>query len=67
MKVAKSLRVWSLRLAGFFRRDQWEKDLDTELKSNLERHIADNIRASMSPRDARRVARLDPVAALREE
>jgi putative ABC transport system permease protein len=54
----RGLRAFLLRLAGLFRRESWEADLDAELHSNLELHVDDNIRAGMSPGEARRAALL---------
>lgn len=54
----RAVRAFLLRLGAFFRRERWEADLDAELSSNLELHIEDNIRAGMSPEEARRAALL---------
>ena len=58
MKMLRSFRALAVRLAGFFRRQSWEEELDAELTSNVEMHVEDNIRAGMSPVEARRAARL---------
>ena len=55
----RRLRALFLRLGGFVRKQDWERDMATELESNLQLHIADNMRAGMSPDDARRAAVLD--------
>lgn len=50
----RKLRAWLLRFKGlFFKGDQ---DFADELESHLQMHIDDNIRAGMSPQEARRVA-----------
>ena len=54
----RGLRAFLLRLAAVFRRENWEEDLDAEIKSNLELHVEDCIRAGMTPEQARRQARL---------
>ncbi|HKG59361.1 MAG TPA: ABC transporter permease [Pyrinomonadaceae bacterium] len=50
------LRAWLLRFKGLFLKDARERDLADELESHLQMHIDDNIRAGMSPQEARRVA-----------
>jgi len=55
----KRLRAFFLRLGGFANKREWESDIAAELESNLELHIADNLRAGMSPDDARRAAVLE--------
>lgn len=52
----KTLRAFFYRLTGWFRRDRREQDLKQEFESHLEMHIEDNIRAGMSPEEARRQA-----------
>ena len=52
----RQLRAWLLRLKGVFRKDARECDLADELESHLQMHVDDNIRAGMSPQEARRVA-----------
>jgi macrolide transport system ATP-binding/permease protein len=49
-------RAWLLRLAGFFGRERRDRDLAEELASHLRMHIEDNLRAGMSPEEARRDA-----------
>jgi hypothetical protein len=39
-----------------FRKQNMERDFTDELNSHLEMHIADNLRAGMSPEEARRAA-----------
>ena len=54
----RKVRAFLVRLGGFLRPGGWAEELDAELKSNLELHVEDNIRAGMSPSEARRSARL---------
>jgi predicted permease len=50
------LRAWTLRLKGVFVKDARERELAEELESHLQMHVDDNIRAGMSPQEARRIA-----------
>ena len=50
------LRAWLLRFKGLFSKDARERELADELESHLQMHIDDNIRAGMSPQEARRDA-----------
>jgi predicted permease len=50
------LRAWLLRLWAMFRRAPSETELNEELESHLQMHIADNVRAGMSKEEARRQA-----------
>src|SRR5262245_3481889 len=50
------LRAWLSRIAGFIWPDRGERDFDAELRSHLELHIDDNLRAGMTPSEARRQA-----------
>jgi macrolide transport system ATP-binding/permease protein len=51
----RTLRAWLLRLAGV--RDSGRgREIDAEIESHLQLHIDDNIRAGMTPREARRHA-----------
>jgi predicted permease len=52
----KWLRRWLLRLSELFGKKRREKDLAAELESHLCMHIEDNLRAGMSPEEARRSA-----------
>jgi len=54
----KALRVAVARLLGIVRKDRRERELAAELDAHLQLHIDDNLRAGMSPGDARRVALL---------
>jgi macrolide transport system ATP-binding/permease protein len=50
------LRAWASRFKGLFSKHARERELADELESHLQMHIDDNIRAGMSPEEARRVA-----------
>ena len=52
----RKLRAWLWRFKGLFLKDARERELADELESHLQMHIDDNIRAGMSPEEARRVA-----------
>src|SRR6266481_900792 len=52
------LRAWFLRLGGLFNRARRERELADELESHLQLHIEDNLRAGMTPVEARRQALL---------
>jgi len=52
----RHLRVFFRRLPGLFRQDRRDRELAEEIESNLELHIADNLRAGMSAGEARRQA-----------
>ena len=52
----RQLRAWLLRFKGLFQKAARERDLTNEIESHLRMHIDDNIRAGMSPEEARRVA-----------
>ncbi len=52
----RHLRAWSRRLAATFGLDRRSRDIEAELDSHLQMHIEDNIRAGMSPAEARRDA-----------
>jgi putative ABC transport system permease protein len=54
----RCLRALALRALSAGRRGLWEKELDDELASHLDLHVADNIRAGMEPEEARRDAML---------
>lgn len=53
-----ALRAWAARLAGVVGRSSRERDLAEEIESHLQLHVDDNIRAGMTPADARRSALL---------
>jgi len=50
------LRAWVIRFKGLFQKSVYERELAEELESHLQMHIDDNLRAGMSPQEARRVA-----------
>jgi len=52
----RKLRALVLRFKGLFSKDARERELADELESHIQMHVDDNIRAGMSPREARRVA-----------
>jgi predicted permease len=52
----KSLRAWMKRLAGVFATTKADREFDAELESHLQLHIDDNLRAGLSPAEARRRA-----------
>src|SRR5579872_1905376 len=54
----KRLRIVMIRLTGLFHRAKHERDWNLEFESHLHLHIEDNIRAGMSPDEARRQALL---------
>src|SRR5690242_864700 len=54
--VMRQLRAWLARFKGLFLKDVRERELADELESHLAMHVDDNIRAGMSPSEARRVA-----------
>jgi predicted permease len=51
-------RALLARLGGFFGRRDWERDLAEEIEANLQLHVDDNLRAGMTPAEARRAAML---------
>jgi macrolide transport system ATP-binding/permease protein len=52
----KRLRAWASRLAGFFTRARGEREMADEIESHLQLHIDDNLRAGLTPAEARRQA-----------
>ena len=62
----RALRAWAVRLAALFRGA--DDDFRDELESHLQLHIDDNLRAGMSPSEARRhaVIKLGGVQAVHE-
>jgi putative ABC transport system permease protein len=54
----RGLRAWLVRLRGLFDRSRLERELAEELASHIELHVEDNIRAGMTPEEARRHALL---------
>ncbi|HEX6975594.1 MAG TPA: ABC transporter permease [Vicinamibacterales bacterium] len=65
----RQLRAWLHRIGGLFAVSRADRDIQDELASHLQFHIDDNVRAGMTPSEARRVAlaRLGSVGAVREE
>src|SRR5947209_11976766 len=54
--LMRQLRALFFRLAPLFRKAQRDRDLAAEMESHLQLHIEDNLRAGMSPAEARRQA-----------
>ncbi|HTF43514.1 MAG TPA: permease prefix domain 1-containing protein, partial [Terriglobales bacterium] len=54
----KRVRALLLRVAGLFGGARRERELAEELDSHLQMHIDDNLRAGMTPEQARRDAML---------
>src|SRR5918993_1535116 len=52
----KSVRAWLMRLSGVFATKRSERELSAEIESHLQLHIDDNVRAGMTPAEARRRA-----------
>lgn len=52
----RQLRAWLVRLGGTFSRGARDRELAKELESHLRMHIDDNVRAGMTPQEARRQA-----------
>src|ERR1700730_1275256 len=52
----RQLRAWLARFKGLFQKAARDRDLAEEIESHLQMHIDDNLRAGMSPQEARRVA-----------
>lgn len=50
----RHLRAWFMRLAGVFDKNRRDQDFSAEMSTHLEMHIEDNLRAGMSPVEARR-------------
>jgi len=62
------LRRWTRQLTGMLGGAAADRDLDDEIRSHLELHTADNIRAGMSEAEARRAAllRFGPMTTIRD-
>src|SRR5438876_9910278 len=54
--IMRKTRAWLLRFEGLFRKERRERDLSAEMECHLQMHIEDNLRAGMSPAEARRQA-----------
>lgn len=52
----RALRAWFVRFGGLFGRRRRDRELAAELESHLQMHIEDNVRAGMTPEEARRQA-----------
>jgi len=52
----RRLRALACRLPGLFRKDRHDRELAAEIDSHLQLHIDDNLRAGMTPEQARRDA-----------
>jgi predicted permease len=52
----RKLRAWVIRVADLFRGGRREAELSAELDSHLQMHVEDNVRAGMTPEEARRQA-----------
>jgi predicted permease len=52
----RQLRTWLIRFKGLFQKAARERELAAEIESHLQMHIDDNLRAGMSPQEAKRVA-----------
>ena len=52
----RTLRALCLRLAEFFQKTRRDREFADELESHVQMHIADNLRAGMTPTEARRNA-----------
>ena len=50
------LRAWFTRFGGLFGKQRRDRDLAAELESHLQMHVDDNVRAGMTPEEARRQA-----------
>ena len=53
-----ALRSWFVRFGGLFGKQQRDRELDAEIESHIAMHVEDNVRAGMSPEEARRQALL---------
>lgn len=54
----KTVRAWILRLSGLFHKQHHEREMREELESHIALHVADNLRAGMTPEAAHRDALL---------
>jgi macrolide transport system ATP-binding/permease protein len=52
----KNLRAWLKRMAGMFSGERREREFAGELEAHLQMHVEDNLRAGMTPEEARRDA-----------
>ncbi|HEX8141026.1 MAG TPA: ABC transporter permease [Pyrinomonadaceae bacterium] len=56
MMYLRQLRALAVRLSGLFSREKRDRELARELESHIEMHTEDNLRAGLSPQEARRQA-----------
>jgi hypothetical protein len=65
----RHVRAWLHRLGGLFTRSRRERELQAELESHFQLHVDDNVRAGMTPEEARRAAvlKFGPVEAIKED
>src|SRR2546422_10943019 len=56
--LMRRIRAWLVRFAGIFGKDRCGREFAAEIESHLQLHIEDNLRAGMSPEEARRTALL---------
>src|SRR4051812_27779024 len=54
----RTLRAWIRRLAGTVAASRREREMADEIASHLQLHVDDNVRAGMTPDEARRQALL---------
>ena len=52
----RALRAWFVRFGGLFGKRRRDRELAAELESHLQMQIEDNVRAGMTPEEARRQA-----------
>src|SRR5690348_17385368 len=58
MRPIRALRAWMLRVAGLFGSQRRDREFAAEIESNLALHVDENLRAGMTPAEARRQALL---------
>jgi putative ABC transport system permease protein len=65
----RKLRAWLVRVVSLLRPARREQDMAEELEAHLQLHILDNLRAGMTPEEARRHAlvKFGPVEAIKDE
>src|SRR5688572_31574418 len=56
MTLARRMRALVLRVASIFGRERRERELSDEIESHIQLHVDDNLRAGMTPSEARRQA-----------
>jgi len=55
----RGIRAFLLRMVGVFQRERRDRELNEEFENHIAMHIEDNLRAGMSPEEARRIALLN--------